>query len=381
MRRLLLPTLLAGVLLAGLAPATVAQEVLTVTTRYPAVTVDPGGTARFPLLVSTDVPARVDLAVASAPDGWNVRLRGGGSTVSAVYTAPDEPPEVNLEVEVPEAAAAGSYQVTLEARAGALLTRLTVDLTVEQRESGAVTLTSQYPALSGPSDVTYQFDLELRNDTNQETTFSLETQAPRGWRVEARPTGEERASTAVVDAGGTARIRVSVTPPVGAVAGVYDILVRAAGGPEAVEVQLAVEITGTPSVSLTTADQRLNARVNAGGSTVVRLVVFNDGTAPLTNLELSATPPRNWQMTFEPPTITNLPPGESATIEATLTAAGNAIAGDYSVAVTVRSEDVRQEIQLRTTVETSPLGGLLGLGLLGIVVVGLFLVFRRYGRR
>ncbi|HUG48666.1 MAG TPA: NEW3 domain-containing protein [Candidatus Limnocylindria bacterium] len=360
-----------------------AQEGLDVTTLYPAVTVDPGSTARFPLSITTDLPQRVDLEVTQAPQGWTARVRGGGSTVEAVYTGGEEPPEATLEVEVPEGAAPGSQQVVLEARAGLLSHQLTVDLSVQAVEAGAVSLTGQFPNLRGPSDATFQFDLELSNDTNQETTFSLETQAARGWRAEARPTGEEQAATAVVEAGGSSRVQVTVTPPINAAAGVYPVVVRAVGGPEPAEAQLAVEITGTPSLAMTTADQRLNARVTVGSSSTVDLVVTNDGTAPLTDVRLAATPPRGWEVTFNPETIAQLAPNESVTVVATIQAAADAIAGDYAVNVRLSSEDVSDppELELRTTVETSALGGALGLGVLGAVLVGLLVIFRRYGRR
>src|SRR5687767_1493963 len=71
----------AAALLLGLtlAPVALAQGPLELTTQYPAVTADPGSTVEFPVLAITDVATRVDLS-ATAPDGWTVRMRGGGST-------------------------------------------------------------------------------------------------------------------------------------------------------------------------------------------------------------------------------------------------------------------------------------------------------------
>jgi uncharacterized membrane protein len=362
-------------------PAVLAQEGLQVTTSYPAVTVDPGATARFPLRITSDAAERVDLAVVEAPEGWEVSLRGGGSTIEAVFTGGDEPPEATVEVGVPEDAAAAEYPVVVEARAASGTQRLALDLRVEEVEEGAVSLTAEFPSLRGPSDVDYPFDLELTNDTNQEATFSLETQAPRGWRAEARPTGEERAATTVVDAGASSRIQVTVTPPVGAPAGVYPILVRATGGPEPVEAELAVEVTGTPSLELRTPDDRLNARVTVGSSATLALEVVNAGTAPLSEVQLSATPPQNWEVTFSPETLGTLEPGTTQAVQAVLTPADNAIAGDYAITVRANSPDADDQIELRTTVEASPLGGVLGLAVLAVVAVGLFAVFRRYGRR
>jgi len=57
------------------------------------------------------------------------------------------------------------------------------------------------------------------------------------------------------------------------------------------------------------------------------------------------------------------------------------VAGDYTITMNAKNDQVTQSIQVRTTVETSSLWGFVGLALIGVVLVGLFLVFRRYGRR
>ena len=94
----------------------------------------------------------------------------------------------------------------------------------------------------------------LTNGTNTQLTFGLENTAPPGWTVDARPSGESQAATAVVDAGSDATINVTVEPPAAAAAGTYDILVRAVSGEIVAEAPLQVEITGSFSMSLDTSD-------------------------------------------------------------------------------------------------------------------------------
>ena len=69
-----------------------------------------------------------------------------------------------------------------------------------------------FPALRGDSTATYQFNLRLANDTSQEITFGLSGLGPEGWTVNVTPTGQDQAPTAVVGAGETQNIRVTVTP-------------------------------------------------------------------------------------------------------------------------------------------------------------------------
>ena len=85
--RLVRAFMAAALVVMVIAPTAVLAQGLTMTTAFPAVVADPGATVRFPITVTTDTPERVDLTVTSQPDGWDVSLRGAGSTVSAVSTA------------------------------------------------------------------------------------------------------------------------------------------------------------------------------------------------------------------------------------------------------------------------------------------------------
>lgn len=387
----------AAALLLGLTLTPVALAAsLELTTQYPAVTADPGSTVRFDVIAITDVATRVDLST-TAPAGWTVRMRGGGSTVSAVNTSPGPISEgsatnqiaggFTVEIDVPADVAPGVNHVVVTGRSAAGATAsLSLDLTIETQAAGAVSLTTNFPNLRGSASTAFSYNVLLNNDTNQQLVFSLEAQGPAGWTVEAKPAAQQGATTTTVDAGSNSTINVTVDPPADAVAGIYDIKILASGGPELVELDLTVEITGSFSLALTTSDQRLNASASAGGQSTIDLVVTNTGSAPLANVRLVATPPRNWEITFEQETIPVIQPGveNAVTVTATIEPPSNAVAGDYVLTIRATSgEDstATDTIELRTTVDTSPIGLLIGIGILIAVAAGLFYVFQRYGRR
>ncbi|MEO8625724.1 MAG: NEW3 domain-containing protein, partial [Candidatus Limnocylindrales bacterium] len=338
----------AAALLLGLtlAPVALADGPLTLTTSYPSITADPGSTVRFPIVVVTDTPQRVDIAVTSAPAGWSVRLRGAGSTVSAVNTAPTPISSgststqiqgtFTAEVTVPADVAPGSNQVVIQGRSAAGVTStINLDLATEAQSAGAVSLTTDFPNLRGSTTTNFKYNLILKNDTNQQLTFGLETDAPPGWTVDAKPQGESQATTATVDAGATAPIQVTVDPPSDATAGTYNIAVRAQGGPAPVEADLTVEITGSYSLTMATSDQRLNANATAGGTSTLTLIVTNTGSAPLTNVKMTSSPPRGWKVTFDQETIATIPAGSATSAQAavvvTIQPPANAVAGDYNL--------------------------------------------------
>jgi uncharacterized membrane protein len=387
MRRLL-PALLRTGLAAGLAAASAltaagaaGAATLTLTTTFPAIVADAGGSAHFALTLKTGSATTVKLTVPTAPDGWTTTLRGGGSIVDAVYVE-GTAPALELEVKVPAAAVPGSYPVVVRAADdhGDVAT-LSVSVRVPESSGAGVSLTAQFPTLKGPASATYRFALTLANDSSQQATFTLQASGPPGWTVDARPASSSQAATAVVDAGAQAQVEVTVTPPTDAVADTYDIGVQAIGGPAVAQADLKVEITGSYSLQVTTPDGRLNAQVSAGSPSPMTLVVHNTGSAPVAGVTLSATPPQGWQVTFDPAVVPAIAANGSATVTATITPADNAIAGDYALTFTSKSDQASSSVDIRTTVQTSALWGVVGLAAIGLVFVGLFFVFRRFGRR
>lgn len=376
-----------SLLLLVIAPSAAFAQVTAMTTPFPAVVADPGATAEFTVIVTTDVSERVDLSVLNQPDGWTTSLRGGGSTIAAVFTAPNAEQgerimaEFTVEVAVPEDAAPGPNQVVIQGSAAGSTQQLSLDITIAAVDAGSVTMTTEFPDRSGTADDTFSIDLEVRNGTNQQLTLSFQAEGPPGWRVAARPSGDSDASTAVVDAGGLSSASVTIDPPDDAPAGTYTIIARALGGPQPVEAEVGIEITGSFAMAMSTDDNRLSTNMTVGSSAQVNVVIFNEGSAPLENVSLTATPPRNWTVAYATETIPAIPPGEQETVAATITSAGNAVAGDYVVTLRASAGDLNENIEIRTTVESSPIGGLIGVAVLAIVAVGLFFVFQRYGRR
>ena len=397
MRRLLGTCLAMSLLLVGLMPhAAVAAVGLTISTPYPSVTVDPGGTAEFELAITTTVAERVDLSVTASPgEGWTTRLRGGGSIISAVFTdtaadgaSPLPAPRAiaTLEVSVPADAAPGPYAVTLQGRSAAGVTEtLTLDLTVEEAGVGDVTLTTQNPVLRARAGTSVTFTVALRNDTNEETTFSLDVQGPVDWDITAQPSGSTTAASFVVAAGASTNITVTADTPDDVDAGQYLLTLAALGGPQAASIELGVEITGSFELTLETQDGRLNARAQVGADSTLNLVVRNTGTSDLAAVTVTSTPPSGWTVTFAPETIDLLPAGQQQSVTATIHASDRAVTGDYSLnfraSTTAQGASASDTIEVRTTVETSPLWGFVGIALIVLVVVGLFFVFRLYGRR
>ena len=226
--------------------------------------------------------------------------------------------------------------------------------------------------------------MRLTNDTAEDLTFSLSatTVAP-GWTVEARPSGQAQAASANVTAGGNTTVNVTATPAEGTEAGDYPIVLQAVGPDQTAEAELTARVIGNFDLNVTTQNGVLSTSGNAGSTIDQTIVVENTGSGPLENVALSGTAPSGWTVTFDPPAI-NVPAGaqeNTATSVAHIVPSSDAIAGDYQVTVRASNDLANGEADIRVTVETSLLWGIVGVALIILVIVGLGYVFRRYGRR
>ena len=372
-----------GLLMSSLAiaPAALAAGV-TLSTPYPSVVVAPGSKVGFDIAVGGDPNQQISLAISGVPADWTAALRGGGYVVNGVETDADGKATVRLELDVPTAATDGTTRVTLNATAGALRASLPLAVQVSAAAAGDVTLSSDVVSLRGASGTSFTYNLTLSNDSAQDLTYAVNAVGPTGWEVNATLTGQTQAASAVVKAGSSSGVSVSAKPPTDVAPGTYNVDVRATVGDRTIDAQLTAEITGTNALTLTTPDQRLSNSGAAGSSITQQLVVRNDGTQPLQQVVVSATAPTDWTVTFSPSaTVASIAAKESTTITATIVPSNDAIAGDYVVSYRAQTTDANGTVDIRMTIETSPLFGFVGLALIALVLFGLWWVFQKYGRR
>jgi uncharacterized repeat protein (TIGR01451 family) len=370
-------------LLMATVPAVGAAGGLTVTTPYPAVAVAPGSKVSFDLTVTSVRDATVAVSLRGVPNGWTASLLGGGNVVDSVTTTADKPGTLRLDVTVPADAASGSKTLTVAASGGGGSDELPITIRVDAAAAGDVSLTTTTPTLTGASDAKFSFELTFKNDTPQDVTLSVQATGPDGWTVTPTLTGETQAASSVVTAGSTQNVTVAVSPAIDAPAGQYPIEVVASAGDRTTKAELGIEITGSYSATLSTPNDLLSASGSAGSPTTMTFDITNTGTAPITNVKLTGTPPSNWTVTFDPETVASIAPNETGTITATVTPSSEAVAGDYVVTFESSATEpgATANASIRFTVETSPIWAIVGIAIIVLILAGLGYVFRTYGRR
>lgn len=380
MRLGLAASLLGLVSLAGAAPVGAADAV-TLTTPFPAIAVAPGANPSFDITVTTASAGRVDLTVGKVPDGWTAVLRGGGFTIDGV----DSPggtaqTKITLNVTVPADATATTQRIDVRATTKGGSTTLSVDVRVTPNAAGNVTLTTDTPQVKGVSTASFSFTLTLTNDTPEDLPFSATATGPAGWTVTAQIGSTAQAASVVVKAGSTASVAVTAKAANETAAGTYPIAVDATSGSQTAHADLSVEITGSYSLTLTTSDQRLNMSATAGSTSDLTLTLSNTGTADIAAVAMTASAPTGWTVKFDP-TPVDVPANQQVQVVAHVTPSSDAIAGDYVASFKAAAPEANASADIRVTIETSLFWGAVGIGLIVIVLVGLWATFRRFGRR
>ena len=141
------------------------------------------------------------------------------------------------------------------------------------------------------------------------------------------------------------------------------------------------EISGQGRLSLAAKDGRLSGEAQVGKIADYTLVVSNDGTAPLEEVELSGSAPTNWKVEFNPKTIPSVAPNEKKEVQVSVTPSDKTIAGDYVASFRANAKGESSNADFRITVTTSTLWGIVGIGIIAVALLVLLGAVARFGRR
>jgi uncharacterized membrane protein len=381
----LITLLFIGILLfSAMPPMTIgAADGITLYTSLTGVSLTPGENATYTVEVmnSSSEVKTLDLSVKGLKEGWQYNITSGGYALNQLSVKPNSSTEFELDLEVPLKVEKGTYSFEIVALdQNDTETTLPISITISETGVFKTELTSNQTNMQGDASSTFNYDVELRNRTAEEQHYALQANAPNGWQVQFKA-GGDNVTSVTVPSNESETITVSVTPPEQVEKGTYEIPIAAKAGGTSSELMLEAVVTGTYDIELTTPDGRLSTDINAGDKKTLTLLVKNTGTSPLNDISLSSNTPTDWDVKFEPAKIATLEAGATETVKATITSSDNAIAGDYVVEMTAKSPEVSSAPQFRVSVKTSFLWGWIGVGIIVLVLVGIFFLVKKYGRR
>jgi uncharacterized membrane protein len=368
---------------AALAQTEVTPPKLTLWTNYPSQTIGLDETVTLTLKLRSTVPAQiVQLQALEVPTGWTVTFRGAGRIVQSVFVDTNADANVDLRVELPANVQPGTYRFVVEARSQEVQARLPIELTVREKVPARLTMeTKDLLTIRGAPNTTFRWNVTLKNEGDEDVSVNLTAAAPAGFEVKFRYSGQD-VSTLPLEANGSKSVSVEAKAYIEPSAGVYPITIRAQSGELSASLDVAAEVTGQPTLSITGVDGRLSGRATAGRETALKLVVRNTGTAPARGIEMGSSTPSGWTVTFEPQRITEIPVNQQVEVTAKVRPADKALAGDYMLTFRATPEgSANVTADFRITVTTSTLWGMVGVALIAVAVLAVALVVARFGRR
>ncbi|MDP2376972.1 NEW3 domain-containing protein [Reyranella sp.] len=367
------------------APMSPVMQGLFLLTDYPSQTVRAGEitTIRIKMQNSGLAPEPMALTLSGVPAGWKIDILGGGQPVASAMPGQNESVALQLRVEVPKDAMPGSQQFVLSAKGARLqTTELPLTLTVGTEAPAKLSLKSRLPSLRGTPRSSFEYTVTVGNDSGKDLTVALSAQGPANFQTTFTESfGSNEISSIPIEAGQTKDIKVKVTPPRDVKAGDYPVLIKVAAEGATADLRVTLQISGQGRLALTTKDGRLSGEAEIGKASAYTLVLVNDGTAAVEEIEMSGTVPPNWKVDFNPKTIATLAPNEKKEVQVMVTPADKAIAGDYVASFRATARGESSAADFRITVTTSTLWGLVGIGIIAVALLVLLGAVARFGRR
>lgn len=358
---------------------------LFLTTDYPSQTVRAGEvtTVRLKLTNAGLPPEPVALALKDVPAGWKIDILGGGQPVAAAMPGVNQDVSLQLRVEVPKDAKPGSSKILISAKGPiAQSVELPLTLTVGTEAPAKLSIKSRLPSLRGTPRSAFEYTVTVGNDSGKDLTVALSAQAPSNFQTTfTEGFGSNEISSIPIEAGQTKDIKIKVTPPRDVKAGDYPVLVKVASEGATAELRVTLQVSGQGRIALSTKDGRLSGEAEVGKASTYTLVLSNDGTAPIEEVEMSGTVPTNWKVEFNPKTIPSLAAGEKKDVQVVVTPADKAIAGDYVASFRANGRGESASADFRITVTTSTLWGIVGVGIIAVALLVLLGAVARFGRR
>jgi uncharacterized repeat protein (TIGR01451 family) len=353
-------------------------------TDYPSQTVRAGEvtTVRVKLTNAGLAPEPVALALSGVPAGWKVDILGSGQAIAAAMPGINQDVSLQLRVDVPKDAKPGSQKVVLSAKGPQSQVELPLTFTVGSEAPAKLSLKSRLPSLRGTPRSSFEYTVTVGNDSGKDLTVALSAQGPANFQTTfTEGYGSNEISSIPIEAGQTKDIKVKVTPPRDVKAGDYPVLVKVAAEGATAELRVTLQVSGQGKLALSTKEGRLSGEATVGKTSDYTLVVTNDGTAPIEEVEMSGSVPAGWKVEFNPKSIAAIAPNEKKEVQAQVTPSDKAIAGDYVATFRAGGRGESASADFRITVTTSTIWGIVGIGIIAVALLVLLGAVARFGRR
>ncbi|MCL0088552.1 NEW3 domain-containing protein, partial [Dehalococcoidia bacterium] len=143
---------------------------------------------------------------------------------------------------------------------------------------------------------------------------------------------------------------------------------------------LSLSIRGT--IDMRVGFDRLRVEMRRGDTASFEVTVRNHGRGiSLTDVRPDVSAPEGWHVKITPRSVTRIAPGERKAFNVVVIPPADIVAGEYRLRMTVGSDQISEEAEFRVIVAEGPFLALFGVAILIVVAIGLWVIFKKFGRR
>jgi uncharacterized membrane protein len=339
-----------------------------------------GDVVTFPVVIQNNDGSDHTYSLSSNNDvGWRAWFEYDKRGVYKVSVPARQSKTVDLKVQTWSNTAVGEKNVW--AYVDDVRLDVYVDITSANRSADvSAKVTSKIATIGGK----IVYDLSIRNLQAGENRYRLAVAGlPENWyaRFKESAAATEEVDETVVPAFSSKDLVLEVVPAYSVAPGDYNftaVVTGQDGLPMYKNLTLTLKSGG--GMSVTTSKLAYNAK--PGEAFDIVLYVANNGQgAALTNVHVNATAPDGWLVKASPEMANSIKAGGTQTFTLAVQPPGNIVASDYEVAAVVRCDQAESTKDFRITVQTESYIPYVGGGIILVVLVGLVLMYRKYGRR
>jgi len=259
----------------------------------------------------------------------------------------------------------------------------------EEQEPDSVTVTAEFPEIEAIATGTFEYGVKLEYKGQEDRVFDLNTILPAGWSAYINPQYDSKMIPSIaVEASPfiavAKNLKVTVTPPTWPLAdpAEYTVTLEALSGDVIGKLDLTAKVTAKYILNAAPANELYNTRAKAGQDNTYSIKVANIGTAVIENITFSTDKPDGWEITFQPKKIDALESFDTNTVDINIKPPPKTVSGDYMFFLRItgkQGDPVKMDV--RVTVETPTIWGWVGVAIIAVVIIGLIVIFMRFGRR
>jgi len=256
-------------------------------------------------------------------------------------------------------------------------------------EEETISMSTEYPEIEAIATESFEYSVKLDYKGAEDRIFDLNTIVPAGWSAYITPQYESIRIPSIKIEGSeyavsSKSVKVNVSPPTWPIAepDEYIITLEATSDDVVGSIELTAKIAAKYVLEAKPTNELYNTRAKAGKDNIFTLDVTNYGTDSLNNITFSTNHPEGWEIMFTPEKIDVLEIITPKTVDVNIKPPPKTVAGDYMVTLRVNGKEASADkISVRVTVETPTIWGWVGVAIIAVVIIGLIVIFMRFGRR